>query len=185
VQDFAKLLGRLSGTEISDEQIAGHAKKRTETKVVKLKQTVPVELRYETITVEDGKLHIYRDVYDLETNVPENVEAVLGTYGATPADLSETERAEVDAALAALSRKTGKKTETPAADVALSAEQKTEQRKQKLAREKLIRQFRTKKEAVIEIAALAGKGYPAPVELDTGSAPKPAAKAAGVGKRKP
>jgi lipoprotein-anchoring transpeptidase ErfK/SrfK len=181
VQDFAKLLGRLGGVELTDEQIAERAKKRTETKVVKLKQAVPVELRYETITVEDGKLHIYRDVYDLDTNVMENLEAVLGTYGVTLADLSETERAEVEAALAALSRKPAKKTEAPASNVSLSAEQ----RKQKLEREKLIRQFRGKKEAVIEIAALAGKGYPAPVDLDTGGAPKPAAKAAPNIKRKP
>ena len=33
---------------------------------VKLAKPVPVELRYETIVVEDGKLHIYRDVYDQE-----------------------------------------------------------------------------------------------------------------------
>jgi lipoprotein-anchoring transpeptidase ErfK/SrfK len=182
VQDLAKLLGQLGGTEITDEQIAERAKKRTETKVVKLKQPVPVELRYETITVEDGKLHIYRDVYGLDTNPPENLAAVLGAYGVTPADLSETERAEIDAALSALSRKTAKKTEAPATNVALSAEQKAEQRKQRLEREKLIRRFRGKKEAVIEIAALTGKGYPAPVELDAGSAPKPAAKTAGKGK---
>ena len=31
---------------------------------MKLSKAVPVELRYETITVDDGKLHIYRDVYD-------------------------------------------------------------------------------------------------------------------------
>jgi lipoprotein-anchoring transpeptidase ErfK/SrfK len=185
VQDFAKLLGSLGGVELTDEQIAAHAKKRTETKSVKLKQAVPVELRYETITVENGKLHVYRDVYGLETNVPENLEAVLSTYGITLADLSETERAEADAALTALSRKAVKKTETPATATPLSAEQKAEQRKQKLEREKLMRRFRGKKEAVIEIAALAGKGYPAPVELDTGSAAKPAAKATDTGKRKP
>lgn len=184
VQDFAKLLGQLGGVEISNEQIAERARKRTETKVVKLKQAVPVELRYETITVEDGKLHIYRDVYGLDTNLPENLEAALGAYGVALADLSETERAEVDAALAAMSRKAGKKTETPATDLPSSAEQKAEQRKKRLEREKLIRRFRGKKEAALEIAALAGKGYPAPVELDTGSAPKPIAKATGANKRK-
>ena len=184
VQDFAKLLGRLGGVAISDEQIAERAKKRTETKVVKLKQAVPVELRYETITVEDGKLHIYRDVYGLDVDVTENLEAVLGTYGMTLAGLSDTERAQVEAALVAL-RKAVKKTEAPTTGAPLNAEQKAEQRKQKLEREKLIRQFRGKKDAVIEIAALAGKGYPAPPELDTGSPPKPAAKAAITDKRKP
>ena len=33
---------------------------KTETRPVKLSKAVPVELRYEDITGEDGKLHIYR-----------------------------------------------------------------------------------------------------------------------------
>lgn len=179
VQDFAKWLGRIGGIEITDEQIAERAQKRTETKVVKLKQTIPVELRYDTITVEDGKLHIYRDVYDRDTNVTENVEAVLGAYGLTFTDLTEAERQKVEDALAALSRAPGQTT-----DVELTAAQKAEKRKEQIKRQQLTRQFKGKKEVVIEIAALAGKGYPAPVDLDTGSVPKPAAKAKGAETRK-
>ncbi|MBI1761965.1 MAG: L,D-transpeptidase [Acidobacteria bacterium] len=172
VQDFAKRLGQIGGIEITDEQIAERAQKRTETKVVKLKQPIPVELRYDTLTVEDGKLHIYRDVYDRDTNISENLEAVLGAYGVALADLSEAEHQKVDEALAALSRAPGQMT-----DAALTAAEKAEQRKEQLKRQQLTRQFKGKKEVVIEIAALAGKGYPAPVELDTGSAAKPPAKA--------
>ncbi len=168
VQDFAKWLGRIGGVEITDEQIAERARKRTETKTVKLKQTIPVELRYDTITVEDGKLHIYRDVYDRDTNIAENLEVVLGAYGVTLADLSEAERSQVDETLAALARAPGQATDTP-----LTAAQKAEQRKERIKRQQLTRQFKGKKEVVIEIAALAGKGYPAPVDLDTGSIPKP------------
>jgi lipoprotein-anchoring transpeptidase ErfK/SrfK len=167
VQDFSKWLGRLGGVEITDEQIAERAQKRTETKVVKLKQTIPVELRYETITVEDGTLHIYRDVYDRDTNIMENLEAVLGAYGVTLADLSEAERSQVEETLAALSRAPGQPTDTP-----LTPEQKAEQRKERIKREQLTRQLKGKKEVVIEIAALAGKGYPAPVDLDTGAPAK-------------
>ncbi len=179
VQDFAKLLGRIGGVEITDEQIAERARKRTETKTVKLKQAIPVELRYDTITVEDGKLHIYRDVYDRDTNIAENLAVVLGAYGVTRADLSEAERGKVDAALTALSRAPGQTTDTP-----LTPEQKAERRKEQLKRQQLTRQFKGKKEAVIEIAALAGKGYPAPVELDDGAPPKVATKAPQTGKAK-
>jgi hypothetical protein len=52
--------------------------------------------------------------------------------------------------------------------------QKTDQREKKLLRARLARQLKGKKEIVIEIAALSGKGYPAPVDLDTGLPPKPA-----------
>ncbi|HVF58093.1 MAG TPA: L,D-transpeptidase, partial [Pyrinomonadaceae bacterium] len=77
VQDFATVLGKLGGTELSKEDVTGYAKQKTETKNVKLTSAVPVELRYETIVVEDGKLHIYRDVYEKGTNTEENLRAVL------------------------------------------------------------------------------------------------------------
>src|SRR5436309_1718393 len=72
IQDFTRLLARLSGTNLTDEQIIGYAKNPKETKDVKLSHAIPVELRYETIVVEDGSLHIYRDVYDRNTNTEEN-----------------------------------------------------------------------------------------------------------------
>ncbi|MBD0326836.1 MAG: L,D-transpeptidase, partial [Pyrinomonadaceae bacterium] len=71
VQEFARMLAGLAGTELTDEQIMAHAKTPKETKEVKLARAVPVELRYETIVVEDGKLHVYRDVYDRGTNTEE------------------------------------------------------------------------------------------------------------------
>src|SRR6185436_7186347 len=64
---------------------------------------VPVELRYETIVVEDGKLHIYRDVYDQDTNTEENLRAVLEANGTKLEDLSEAERTQVLDALDAMS----------------------------------------------------------------------------------
>ncbi|HVF27511.1 MAG TPA: L,D-transpeptidase, partial [Pyrinomonadaceae bacterium] len=49
VQDFAQVLGKLGGTQITPEDVANYAKTKTETKNVKLSNAVPVELRYETI----------------------------------------------------------------------------------------------------------------------------------------
>ena len=99
VRDFAKHLARLSGTQISDEQIAEYEKNRTETRPVKLSRAVTVKLRYETVTVEDGKLHIYRDVYDRGANTEDNLRNVLQAYGVPVDQLSEGQRSQVTNAL--------------------------------------------------------------------------------------
>lgn len=159
VQSFAKVLAQIGGAQVTDEEIAKRALNRKETKVVKLKDSVPVELRYETMMVEGGKLHIYRDVYDRGTNVQANLETLLATYGVTTNDLSEEERAKTEAALGLFTRSTA------------NSEQKANEIRQQMAKD-----LKSQKVIVIEIAALAGKGYPAPSDLDTGSAPKPEAK---------
>jgi len=56
---------------------------------------VPVELRYETIVLEDGKLHIYKDVYNQNTNTEENLRSVLEANGVKFEDLSEQQRTEI------------------------------------------------------------------------------------------
>ncbi len=173
VQSFAKVLARVGGVELTDEEIAKREQTRTETKIVKLKKTIPVELRYETMAVEDGKLHIYRDVYDRDTNVEENLESLLATYGVAMSDLSEEERKQVATAMSVAAPKSAEKPGTPA-----TASEKAEQRKANIARQQLTTQMKTHKEMVVEIAALEGKGYPGPVEMETGSAPKPDTKLA-------
>lgn len=191
VQDFAKRLGQLGGTQISDEQIAGYQKNKTETKPVKLTKAVPVELRYETITVEDGKLHIYRDVYDRGTNTEENLRNVLQSYGVTLDQLSDSKRAEVMRGLGQMARDAGGKpaTEAPATNksdsangnssalssTSASSRKSKEESKANIASGKVTRTIKGGKEVVIEIPALLGKGYPAPVDLDAGVSPKKAA----------
>jgi L,D-transpeptidase ErfK/SrfK len=155
VKEFTKELADLAGMELSDEELARYEKTPTETKSVRLNTIVPVELRYETIAVEDGTLRIFRDVYDRETNVPENLEAVLGTYGVKLSDLTEEERTQVMSALKAMG--SPQSSETTAKKRALGQE---------------TRRYKGKKEVAIQIAALAGKGYPAPVDLDPGVPPK-------------
>src|SRR5258708_5549811 len=103
VEDFAKVLAQLGGAHLTDMDIAAYARDKTETKQVKLPNAVPVELRYETIVAEDGKLHIYRDVYDQDANTEENVRAVLEANGVRWEDLTEAERDQVMNALAQMS----------------------------------------------------------------------------------
>ncbi len=182
VKDFAQELAEAAGKEISDKTIAAYLRNRTRTQVVKLDEPIPVELRYETIVVEDGKLHIYRDIYDQNTNTEENLRAVLTSYGISLDDLNEDERIEILEALNALSarpRKTvavrpAKAEASPAASPATSpagVENEPEKTKTKAKPKKPISS--KQKEVILDVAALSGKGYPAPAELDDGTGKSP------------
>jgi lipoprotein-anchoring transpeptidase ErfK/SrfK len=188
VQDLARILAELTETELTTEQIMAYAKTPKETKDVKLNRSIPVELRYETIVVEDGRLHIYRDVYDRNTNTEENLRRVLAAYNVTLEQLSDEERAEVMNALAQMSRgATGKSVEmktngnsNASAEAAEgTASNKNQSKKTEKAEGRVTRAVKGKKEIIIEIGVLAGKGYPAAAQLDTGSGVKkqPAANA--------
>lgn len=175
VQDFSKLLAQIAGGELTDSAIQGYAKDKTKTEVVKLNQTVPVELRYETIVVEDGKLKIYRDVYDQDTNTETNLRAVLETHGVKFEDLTEQERTQILETLNAMSANPQKPSAVTSASPSTSPSASPEAKKDKkttVARTKPI--GKNQKEAVIELAVLKGKGYPTAVNFDTGSG-KPAA----------
>ena len=56
VQDFAKQLAQLGGAHLTDAELTDYARDKTQTKQIKLERPVPVELRCETLVVEDGKL---------------------------------------------------------------------------------------------------------------------------------
>jgi lipoprotein-anchoring transpeptidase ErfK/SrfK len=159
VQDFARVLGQVGGTRLTDAEIAQYAKNRSQTREVKLSRPVPVELRYETIIVEGGKLHVYKDVYDKGTNSEENLRNVLQAYGVSVEQLSEHERAAAKDALRQMSRNGGGHAASHTADQSPDQAHDAGVRK-------------GQKEIVIDISALAGKGYPAPVNFSMGAASK-------------
>ena len=186
VDDFAKRLAELSGTQVSEQQLSDYKKNKTQTKSVKLSKSVPVELRYETITVEDGKLHIYRDVYDRGTNTEENLQKVLQLYGVSLDQLSDTKRAEVLRGLSQMARDASGKTsaaETNSAAMSSKSGSPTKDSRSDKGKGKpkpqkpgqVTRNIKGVKEVVIEIEQLKGKGYPAAVDLDSGVTPKKAA----------
>src|ERR1043165_5411790 len=129
MKDFAVLLGKAADTPDVATKMDTYLADKDKTETVKLSQTVPVELRYETIVLEDGKLHIYKDVYAQHTNTEENLRKVLSANCVKFQDLSEEQRQK---ALDALNSKSNK-------------------------------------EVVIDLGGIAQKGYPAPVNLDTGA----------------
>jgi lipoprotein-anchoring transpeptidase ErfK/SrfK len=177
VQDFARLLAQTSATELSDTIIQSHLKDKTQTRVVKLGHAVPVELRYETIVAEDGKLHIYKDVYDQDSNTEENLRAVLQANGVKMEDLSEAERTQVLSALNAMGshpQSVPTTVDTLKAPSPVSAMNSTAKAEKKPAVAKAKPIAKNQKEVVIEVAALKGKGYPVAVNFDTGAGKPPA-----------
>jgi hypothetical protein len=167
------VLASASNTELTEEAMSAYLKKRTKTHAVKLDQLVPVELRYETIVLEDGRIHIYRDVYDRNTNTEENLRAVFATNGASFDTLGEEEKAKVREALNAMSRHpkkqpTPRPAPKPANDALQNSANPAVNASDRKAEAEQQKKLRSQKEFVIEVVELAGKGYPAPVNLDSG-----------------
>ena len=188
--EVAREIARLGGADVSEEDIKTFQQEKTKTKNVKLAHAVPVELRYETVVVtDDGKLHIYRDVYDRATNTEENVRAVLQAHGVSYDQLDPQLRAQIADALQQMARDaTGKPaegdgTERPDgnananknADAGKNANSNKNANADKGGNKnanadkpnadgnKVTRTVKGQKEIVIDIPALRGKGYPAPV----------------------
>ena len=105
IKDFAVMLAQASNTADFQTKMASYLEDKEKTKTVKLNQVVPVELRYETIVIEDGKLHIYRDVYAQDTNTEENLRRVLEANGLKLEDLSEQQRTQILSALSSKPKK--------------------------------------------------------------------------------
>lgn len=105
IKDFAMRLAGATETEIPTEQVEAYLKEKTKTREVKLNETIPVELRYETIVVEDGKLHIYKDVYEQNTNTEENLRNVLQKHGLSFDDLPANQQTQILNALKSVSKK--------------------------------------------------------------------------------
>jgi lipoprotein-anchoring transpeptidase ErfK/SrfK len=129
IKDFAMRLAQATETDIPAEQVDAYLAAKTKTREVKLNETIPVELRYETMVVEDGKLYIYKDVYAQKTNTEENLRNVLQAHGLDFESLSKEQQTQLLNALKSVTKKN---------------------------------------EAVVALATLTAKGYPAPVELNSG-----------------
>ncbi|HKX84762.1 MAG TPA: L,D-transpeptidase, partial [Pyrinomonadaceae bacterium] len=156
VQDFAMELASMSGTPLTLDEIKAYEKAKSETEEVKLQNSVPVELRYETIVVEDGKVTIYRDVYEKGTNTEDNLRKVLETFGVSFDRLADADQAKLSDAL-----------DRMAVDAAGDAVPEEGNLRKRSKASKVTRNIKGTKEIVVEVSALRGKGYPSPVALMT------------------
>lgn len=173
VQDFATVLAQISGTQLTSEDVAEYEKNKTETKNVKLGAPMPIELRYETIVVENGTLKIFRDVYEKGTNTEENLRKVLEAYGVSFDSLSPQEKTQILDAL-------GQMAVDAKGEEVTEEEAKRDREAEKNKSKTVTRDIKGKKEIDLQIAALRGKGYPAPVDLNSGSPGAKSGKTAGL-----
>ncbi|MBA3354248.1 MAG: L,D-transpeptidase family protein, partial [Blastocatellia bacterium] len=74
--DLAEKIVAARSLEVTPAQIAT-VKRNKKTLIAKLTPTVPVEITYDTIVVENGRLNIYPDVYNYKRNTVENVRKEL------------------------------------------------------------------------------------------------------------
>jgi hypothetical protein len=74
--------------DLTPEQIA-KAKKTKKTLAAELEPVIPVEITYDTMVVEAGRLHVYPDVYEHKKNTVENLRAELRSSGVDATDLSD------------------------------------------------------------------------------------------------
>lgn len=86
--DLTEKIVTARNLEISNKEI-GAAKKNSERRVIDLNGTIPVDINYDTMVVENGKLRIYPDVYDRGTNTTEKLRSKLESYGVDVARLDE------------------------------------------------------------------------------------------------
>ncbi len=73
---------------VTPRQIAA-AKRSKETLIAQLNPRIPVEITYDTLVVESGRLHIYPDVYNRKKHTVENLRRELRTSGVDDAKLTD------------------------------------------------------------------------------------------------
>jgi low affinity Fe/Cu permease len=169
VKDFVRTLADAAKIELTDDKIAGYLKHRTRTQVVKIPTAVPVELRYETIVIQNGQLHVYRDVYNKNTNTEENLRAAFDASGVGFDKLADEEKTQALDAVNAMSLRPKKPSTPKPIPANLSAEERKAAVAERRAEAQKQAKLRSQKEIVIDIAELTGKGYPPPKDLHTGA----------------
>ena len=88
--DLAEKIVAARSLDVTASQIAA-AKRNKKTLLAPLDPAVPVEVTYDTIVVENGRLNIYPDVYKLKRNTVENVRRELNTSGVNDARLTDAQ----------------------------------------------------------------------------------------------
>ncbi|MGI9056028.1 MAG: L,D-transpeptidase [Pyrinomonadaceae bacterium] len=168
IQDFSLELAKISGTELTQEDVRKFEKQKTETKNFKLENSIPVELRYETIVVEDGKLKIFRDVYEKGTNTEENLRRVFDAYGVSFDSLPPEQKTKILEGLNQMAYNAqGIKVEATQGNGNTNINSnKTDNENSNSGNGSVTRTLKGKKEIMFEIVELKGKGYPAPLNIN-------------------
>ncbi len=95
--DLAEKIVAARSLDVPAEKIAA-AKRNKKTMIASLDPVVPVEITYDTLVVESGRLNVYPDIYRYKKNTVENVRQELRTSGVNPDDVTDAEIKEMIAA---------------------------------------------------------------------------------------
>lgn len=88
--DLADKIVAARALPVTGKQIA-NAKINLKTLHADIAPTIPVEITYDTQVIEDGKLHVYPDVYDRKTNTVANLRAEIESSGVDSKHISDKE----------------------------------------------------------------------------------------------
>ena len=88
--DLAEKIVAARALEISEDQLAV-AKRTKRTMVASLDPFLPVEITYDTIVVEGGRLNVYPDVYNHKRNTVENIRQELRSSGIDDSLVTDSE----------------------------------------------------------------------------------------------
>jgi hypothetical protein len=86
--DIAEKIVSARDLQVTPEQIAS-AKRSKVTLIAPLDPVIPVEITYDTMVIESGRLHIYPDVYSHRKNTVENLRRELRSSGINDSALSD------------------------------------------------------------------------------------------------
>ena len=78
--EIAEMVASARSLDITPAQIAA-TKRGKKTVIVPLEEPVVVEITYDTIVIEDGRLNVYPDVYEKKMNTLANVRAEMRSSG--------------------------------------------------------------------------------------------------------
>jgi hypothetical protein len=86
--DLTEKIAAARSLSITPKQIA-NAKRTKNTFIAEIESPIPVEITYDTLVVEAGRLHIYPDVYGYNKNTVQNLRAELETNGIEASRLTD------------------------------------------------------------------------------------------------
>ncbi len=88
--DLAEKIVAARALPVSPAEVA-KAKASKKTLAAELAPPIPVEITYDTLVVEAGKLHVYPDIYERKTNTPERLLAELASSGVDASELDDSD----------------------------------------------------------------------------------------------
>jgi hypothetical protein len=98
--DLAEKIVAARSLDVMPEQISA-AKRSKKTLIAPLDPIISVEITYDTMVVEAGRLHIYPDVYGYKKNTVTNLKRELKTSGIDYSEISDSALAKMIAAATA------------------------------------------------------------------------------------